>query len=195
MSRDREATSEQSSSVCEGADYDEVYSSGHGSEEGLSWLSERKPSTHSPDDKEDFDGEGVEEEDEYDEGKGENEEEYEGEGNEGKGENEEEYEGEGDKGEDEGDGRASEEGSLGSSGDGHTHPFILPVIWMVNDFKPTMMTNIFKTLRDSYQIPNNIPICLPGKFEKCYSGKTADVGMYDAMFAVGLRLPLMALHN
>ena len=36
MSGDREATSEQSSSVCEGAGYDEVYSSGNGPEEGLS---------------------------------------------------------------------------------------------------------------------------------------------------------------
>ena len=29
---------------------------------------------------------------------------------------------------------------------------------------------------------------------KCYSGKTENVGMYDAMFIVGLRLPLMKLH-
>ena len=195
MSGDREATSEQWSSVYEGAGYDEVYPSGHGPEEGLSWLLERKPSIHSPNDEEDFDGKGVEEEDEYDEGKGENEEEYEGEGNEEKGENEEEYEGEGDKGEDEGNGRASEEGSLGSSRDGHTRPFILPAIWTVNDFKPTMTINIFRILRDHYQIPDNILICLPGKFEKCYSRKTADVGMYDAMFAAGLRLPLTALHH
>ena len=27
------------------------------------------------------------------------------------------------------------------------------------------------------------------------SAKTADIGMYDAMFAVGLRLPLTALHR
>ena len=157
-------------------------------------MSERKPSTHSSDDEEDFDGEGVEEEDEYDKGKGENEEEYKGEGNEEKGENEEEYEGEGDKGKDKGDRRASEEGSLGSFGDGHTHPFILPAIWTVNDFKPTMTTNIFKTLRDRYQIPDNIPICLLKKFEKCYSGKIANVGMYDVMFIIGLRLPLTTLH-
>ena len=69
------------------------------------------------------------------------------------------------------------------------------MIWTVNDFKPTMMTNIFKTLQDRYQIPDNSPIPLPGKFEKCYSGKTADVSMYDAMFAVGLRLPLTTLHH
>ena len=80
-----------------------------------------------------------------------NKEEYKGKGDEEKGENEEEYEGEGDEGEDEVDGRAYEEGSLGSFGDGHTRPFILSTIWTVNDFKPIMMTNIFKTLRDHYQ--------------------------------------------
>ena len=140
------------SSVCEGAGYDEVSLLSHGPEEGSSWPLEREPSTHCPDEKEDFDGEGVEEEDEYDEGEGEgeNEEEYEGEGNKEKRENEEEYEGEGDRCEDKGDERAFEEGSLGSSSDGHTHPFILPAIWMVNEFKLTMMTNIFKTLWDRY---------------------------------------------
>jgi len=87
------------------------------------------------------------------------------------------------------------EGSLGSSRDGHTRSFIFPKIWIVNDFKPMMMANIFKNLWDRYQIPDHIAIRLPGKFEKCYSEKTADVGMYDAMFAAGLRLPLMALHH
>jgi len=36
---------------------------------------------------------------------------------------------------------------------------------------------------------------LSRKFEKCYLGKTADIGMYDAMFTTGLRLPLMELHR
>ena len=58
-----------------------------------------------------------------------------------------------------------------------------------------MTTNIFKNLRDCYQIPDNIPICLLEKFEKCYSGKITNVSMYDAMFTAGLRLPLMALHR
>ena len=89
-------------------------------------MSEREPSAHSPDDKEDFDEKGVEEEDEYDEEEGENEE-YEAEGDEEKGENKD-YEGEGDGGEDDGDGRAFEEGSLRSSRDGHTRPNILPMI-------------------------------------------------------------------
>ena len=86
-------------------------------------------------------------------------------------------------------------GSLGSSRDGHTCPFILPAIWTVNDFKPTMTTNIFKNLRHRYQIPDNIPTCLLRKFEKCYSRKTVDIDMYNAMFTAGLRLLLMELHH
>ena len=58
-----------------------------------------------------------------------------------------------------------------------------------------MMAKIFKDLRDRYQILDHIPIHLPGKFEKCYSGKTVDFGMYDAILAAGLRLPLTALHH
>ena len=84
------------------------------------------------------------------------------------------------------------ESTSGSPGD--DRPFILPKKWIVNDFLPTMSDKVFKTLRGCYQIPNNIPIHLPGKFEKCYSGKTTDIGMYDAMFAVGLRLTVTAFH-
>ena len=58
-----------------------------------------------------------------------------------------------------------------------------------------MSDRVFKELRSRYQIPNHIPIRLPRENEMCYLGKTADVGMYDAMFATGLRLPLMALHH
>ena len=58
-----------------------------------------------------------------------------------------------------------------------------------------MTTKIFNNLRDHYQTPDNIPIRLPGKYEKCYSGKTADIGMYDAMFVARLRLPMPALHR
>ena len=184
MSRDREVTSEQSSLVREGASYDEVYPLGHGPEEGLSWSSRREPFAHSSDnEEEDYDGEEVEEregDDEYDEIEGENERECK--------EEDDENEGESDK-------KASKGGSLGSSGDGHIRPFILPVIWTVNDFKPTMTTNIFKNLWDRYQVLDNIPICLAEKFEKYYSRKTVDVGMYDAMFVPGLRLSLTALHR
>ena len=58
------------------------------------------------------------------------------------------------------------------------------------------MTNkVFNTFRDRHQIPDNIPLHLLGKFKKCYSGKTIDVGMYDTMFTARLRLPLTALHH
>ena len=189
MLGDREVMNDQLLSVCEGAGYDEVYPSSHRPEEGSSQSSKREPSTHSLDDEEDFNGEGVEKgeegEDEYDEGEGDEEE----------GQNEEEYEGKGDKGEDDGDGRATKGESLGSFGDGHTRPFILPSIWTVNNFKLTMKTNIFKTLQDRYQIPDNIPIRQLRKFEKCYSGKTVNISMYDAMFVARLRFPLTALDH
>ena len=58
-----------------------------------------------------------------------------------------------------------------------------------------MSDKVFKELRIRYQILEHIPIRLPRENEKCYLGRTADVGMYDAMFAVGLRLPLMVLHR
>ena len=58
-----------------------------------------------------------------------------------------------------------------------------------------MSRRIFKELRPHYQIPDHIPIRLPRENERCYSGRTVDVGMYDAMFAAGLKLPLTTLHR
>ena len=107
-------------------------------------------------------------------------------------EGDEEKEDDGDEGD--ADERTLEGGSSRSPGDGHTRPFILPKMWTNNDFLPTMTNNIFKNLRDRYQIPNHIPIYLPGKFEKCYLGKFVDVDMYNAMFVVAVMLPLTALH-
>jgi len=176
----REATSEQLS-VRKGASYDEVFQSSHEPKEGLSWSLERETLAHSLDKEvESCDGE---------EGDEEEVDECEDDGDKGG------KEGEDDKDEGEVDGRTPECGSSGSPGDGHTHPFIFLKMWTVNDFKPMMTANIFKNLRDRFQIPDHIPIHLPRKFEKYYSGKTADIGMYDAMFAVGLRLPLTALHR
>ena len=172
----REATSEQSS-VREGSGYNKVFRSGHEPKEVFSWSSERETLAQSPNeevescrrkDKEGVVSEGEDEDDEREKGR------------------------ESDEDENDGDEEALE-GISGSPED--DHPFILPKIWTVNDFLPTMSDKVFNTLRDHYQIPDNIPICLPGKFEKCYSGKTVDVGMYDAMFAVGFRLPVMALHR
>ena len=58
-----------------------------------------------------------------------------------------------------------------------------------------MSDKIFSESHVRYQIPEHIPIRLPKENEKCYTRRTTDVGMYDAMFAVGLRLPLTALHR
>ena len=58
-----------------------------------------------------------------------------------------------------------------------------------------MSDKIFKELRVRYQIPEHIPIRLPKENEKCYTGRTANIGMYDAIFAAELRLPLTALHR
>ena len=58
-----------------------------------------------------------------------------------------------------------------------------------------MNDKVFKELCTRYQIPEHIPIRLPRENERCYSGRTVDVGMYDAMFTAGFRLPLTALHR
>ena len=58
-----------------------------------------------------------------------------------------------------------------------------------------MSDRVFKELCTYYQTPNHISIRLPRKKEKCYTRRTAKVGMYDAVFVVGLRLPLTALHR
>ena len=58
-----------------------------------------------------------------------------------------------------------------------------------------MSDKVFKELRTRYQILKHILICLPEENERGYSGRTADNGMYDAMFTAGLRLSLTALHR
>ena len=92
--------------------------------------------------------------------------------------------------------KGDEESCEGTSrGPGDNHSFILPEDWVVNKFLPMMSSRVFKELHPHYQIPENIPIRLPRENERCYSGRTVDVGTYDAMFATGLRLPLTALHH
>ena len=90
------------------------------------------------------------------------------------------------------DGEGSSEGA--SVGPGDNSPFILLAEWAVNKFLPSMSDKIFSELRVRYQIPEHIPIRLPYENKKCYTGRTTDVGMHDAMFAARLRLPLTALH-
>lgn len=124
-------------SVHEGAGYNEVFGSVH-EPEGSSWSSERETSTQPPDEEVESYGE------------------------------EDEMEGEKERGSDRDEGDGDEETfeeTSGSSGD--NHPFILLSIWTVNDFLPKMSDKVFNHLRDCYQIPNNIPIHLPGKSKKC----------------------------
>ena len=168
----------EESSVREGAGYDEAFGSGDESEDFLP-SSERGTSAQSPDSDESYTKGGK---DEVEKGR-----EDEGvggdiniDGDDSDGDNSD-----GDKGPSEGV----------SEGPGDNRPFILPKDWAVNKFLPRMSNKVFGELCTCYQIPDHIPIRLLEENETCYSGRTADMGMYDAMFAAGLRLPLTALHR
>ena len=174
MSGDREATSKQSSPIREGASYDEVYPSGHNPMEDLTQSLEREPFAHSRTEEDKKDEEEEEEDEEKEEGQ-----------------DECVQEDDGKEGKDHGEG----DETVGGVEDGDQRPFILPLIWMVNGFYLTMSLKVFNNLRVHYQILDHIPMRLPRKFKKCYSGKIADVGLYDAMFIAGLRLPLTQLHH
>ena len=65
----------------------------------------------------------------------------------------------------------------------------------VSNFVSTIKENHFKTLRDNFQIPDNIPIRLPYKSEKCYYDGVEGVGVYEQMLKAGLRFPLSSLHR
>ena len=67
--------------------------------------------------------------------------------------------------------------------------------WMVNDFNSTIKEKQFNTLRVNYQIPDNIPIHLPYKSEKCYYERVEGVEMYEQMLKAGLRFPLSSIHR
>ena len=99
----------------------------------------------------------------------------------------------GSDGDEDNDDEESYEGTSGGPRD--NRPFILLKDWVVNKFLPMMSDKVFKELRSHYQIPNHIPIRLLRENKTCYSGRTADDGMYDAMFVTGLRLPLTTLHR
>ena len=59
--------------------------------------------------------------------------------------------------------------------------FIMLPEWTVNNFVPTIKENHFKTLRDNFQIPDNISIHLPYKLEKCYYEGVQGVEVYKQM--------------
>ena len=82
-----------------------------------------------------------------------------------------------------------------SVGPRDNRPFILPAEWTVNKFLTSMSDKVFKELRVRYQILEYISIRLPKENEKCYSRRTAVMGMYNVMFAARLRLSLTALHR
>ena len=176
-------TSSKELSVREGAGYDETFGSGDESED-FSPSSEREMSAQSPDGEDESYAEGSEEIEGVDKvGK-------EGSGSDGDDDGDEE---DGNSDKEDNDDEESCEGT--SVGPGDNRPFILPEEWVVNRFLPLMSDKVFKELRTQYQIPEHIPICLPRENERRYSGRTADVSMYDAMFAAGLRLPLTTLHR
>ena len=58
-----------------------------------------------------------------------------------------------------------------------------------------MSDEVFGRLRPRFQIPDNVPIRKGDLGEKCYVGKSSDVGFHEAAFIAGLRLPLFILHR
>ena len=73
--------------------------------------------------------------------------------------------------------------------------FIMIPLWTINDFNSSIKQTHFNTLREKYQIPANMLICLPFKHEKCYYRGLEDVDVYKQMLKVGLRFPLSAFHR
>ena len=67
--------------------------------------------------------------------------------------------------------------------------FIILPEWTVNHFVSIIKENHFKTLRENYQISENIPIRLPYKSEKCYYDGVEGVGVYEQMLKVPIELP------
>ena len=73
--------------------------------------------------------------------------------------------------------------------------FVMVPEWTVNFFTSVIKEKHFKTLRDNYQIPENVVIRLPYKSEKCYYDGLEGVGVYEQMLKAGLRFPLSSLHR
>ena len=73
--------------------------------------------------------------------------------------------------------------------------FIMLPLPTVNDIRSTIKESHFKTLRIKYQIPENIPLRLPYKSEKCYYKGVEGVEVCEQMLKAGLRFPLSLLHH
>ena len=139
--------------VRDGANYEEVYPSGHKDQESPS--EERSPSASSPSSI-----------------------------------NEDTEKAEPEKGSDDGEEQLIKS-VVGTDG---LRKFVMLPEWTVNNFNSTIKEKHFSTLRVNYQIPDNIPISLPYKSEKCYYERVEGVGVYEQMLKVGLRFPLSSLH-
>ena len=72
--------------------------------------------------------------------------------------------------------------------------FITLPIWTINDFTSTIKESHFKTPREKYQIPVNIPLRLPYLSEKCYYKGVEGVEVYEQMLKARLKFPLSSLH-
>ena len=57
--------------------------------------------------------------------------------------------------------------------------FIMLPIWTINDFTSTIKKSHFKTLREKYQKPVNVPLRLPYMSEKYYYEGIEGVGVYE----------------
>ena len=73
--------------------------------------------------------------------------------------------------------------------------FIMLPEQTVNNFVSTIKENHFKTIKNNFQIPDNIPIHLLYKSEKCYYDRVEGVGVYEQMLKAGLRFPLSSFHR
>ena len=176
MLGDWRVTSDRPLLVCLDASDDEVCSSGYAlMTECPTGSQEREPLGHLFEDKVEY----VEGDDdgEYEEGEGE------GEGD----------EDESEVGKEEGERSEDEDKALNSPGNNY-RPFILLKIWSMNGFLSKMSSDAFGRLHPRFQIPEDIPLRMTGKREKCYSGQTTDINFYEAIFITGLRLPLSELH-
>lgn len=72
---------------------------------------------------------------------------------------------------------------------------VLPDNWSIHDFPADMSDKVFSRLRPRFQIPDDVPIRKGDLREKCYDGRSSDVGFYETAFIAGLCLPLSFLHR
>ena len=92
---------------------------------------------------------------------------------------------------------SSSESSSGEASPSGRQPWevILLDDWSIHDFPIDMSDEVFSRPRPRFQILNNVPIRKGDVGEKCYDGRSLDVGFYKTTFIAGLRLPLSTLHR